>query len=199
MRLDAIAIVALCAAAPAAPAPHDVWEADLILPDRSPVYVLQRDVELDDAMAHLDAGWIDVVDAKGRTMPRGYVVLPNAPGGPHRFVWFDDVGSPPYHIRVGAKSARREDPISNADQERLGLIAAPMDRAPLPLASVRNRRTTGTFHEIAPQPTAEAEQARNTRWVAVMVAALAALAVAALAAADHAIRRKIAAVDDRRP
>ncbi len=71
MLITAIAALALAANPPQA-ATHDVWEADIELPAAtSPVYLLQFDDDLEDAIQGLRGEWFDVVDAQGKTMPRG--------------------------------------------------------------------------------------------------------------------------------
>lgn len=192
MSIASIVLFALTASA-TPPATHEVWEADIMLPaEPSPVYVLQRDDHLNAMADHFGVDWMDIIDVQGRTMPRGYELLLKAPGGANHFIWFDAVGTPPYHVRVGAKSARRPEYISNEDQNRL--LGAHPDGVQLPLAQVRNVRKTGTFTEQAPRLTAEEVQAGDDNRLAAIIAILAALAVASMAVIDYVLRRKIAAL-----
>jgi hypothetical protein len=199
MSIANIALFALVAAA-APPVPSEVWEAEIVLPaESSPVYVLQRDDHLNDVAEHFGVGWIDVIDAQGRTMPRGIVLALYAAGGAHRYIWFHDFGTPPYRVRVGAKSARRPEEIGDEDQRRLGVVGKHPDSVQLPLADLRNVRKMSEFAMPEAHLTPEEVQARGNDGLAMIVAALAALAVAALAAADHVLRRRIAALRGDNP
>lgn len=198
MPLAAIAIFVLAVSAPVSPGSHGVWEADIVLPGDSPVYVLGRNDTLDKA-ARRGLDWIDVVDKLGRTMPRGYELLSSGPYGPHFFIWFDNVGESPYKVRVGAKSARHPDPMSLSDYRRLamGLSGKLLGGTPFPLAAVRNVRKVGTIaNPLSSLAAIRAKVAQNNR-LAALVAALAVIAVAGLAAADHAVRRRIRELRDR--
>ena len=110
MLSTAIGVLAL-AANPAPPAAHEVWEADIATSAPSSVYLVQLDDQLEHASKNLNPDWFDVIDAQGRTMPRGFWQSLN--GGPR-----EDVS-----LAVANKRELRALPQACAQQPKLPACA----------------------------------------------------------------------------
>jgi hypothetical protein len=112
-----------------------------------------------------------------------------------RALWFEAAGTPPYHLRVGPKSTRRPDQISESDAALLGnSYATPADTIKPPIAVAQNAHKTDTLRPAAAIATPEELQAATDNRMAVLIALLSTIAFALLVAADLSVRARIAAI-----
>jgi hypothetical protein len=190
-----------------------VWEASITLPaEAASAYGLAVDTLGGDDPAqekllsglvgrysvHLDR--IDVIDAAGVAMPRSLNIYANG----HE-LWFETRGTPPYHLRVGPKSARgdhdRPAPPLQAQIEQIRQQRGAMMNARgaaldtndfpnlvLPMAQAGTLHQTGSVVETPPpDPNVELH---GDNLLVLGIASAATLALVLLAALDARLRGK---------
>ena len=193
-------------------ADHPIREAAITLPaETAGVYGLAIDsLSEEDPAQHkslsellgrnFDQDRIDVVDAAGVGMPRGFNIYANG-----HVLWFEPRGEAPYHLRIGAKSTRgnfdRPSPplaamLEQIRQQRVAMMNAQgkalntndFPNLTLPMAQAGTLHQTGSVAE-APPPDPRLEL-HNDNLLALGIAAAVTLALLLLAALDTRLRRK---------
>jgi len=176
---------------------HPIWEADVSTTESAPAYIMKLDGALSAVAGSTSVNYIDVIDWNGRAMPRN--IWPRAyrlhksashdsfPG--QVVIWFENIGTPPYHLRVGAKSSRVALDYPTPSAAQLVGDSQPESVIP-PIATLTNVRLTGTY--VEPPPTlapaiVRGQQDGRKAWIVALVAAA---FVGLFISIDIALRRR---------